>query len=143
MQFFECLHTIKASKDHLVAATQGLFMSVRVHPANVHDSVGAEEVLESMRYKFPRLKRILADGGYRGETVRNTVKRLLHCDLDVVLRSDKRTDRFVPMPKRWIVERTFSWLENFRRLTIYYEYKAGTHEGLMHIAARTLFFNKN
>ena len=45
-------------------------MSVRVHPANVHDSVGAEEVLESMRYKFPRLKRILADGGYRGDAVR-------------------------------------------------------------------------
>ena len=71
--------------------TLGLLMSVRVHPANVHDSVGAEEVLESMRYKFPRLKRILADGGYRGETVRNTVKRLLHCDLDVVLRLTMNT----------------------------------------------------
>ena len=57
---------------------------------------------------FPWLKRILTDGGYRGETVRNTVKRLLRYDLDVVLRSGKQTDRFVPMPKRWIVERTFS-----------------------------------
>ena len=103
---------------------------------------GAEEVFESMRYKFPGLKRILADGGYRGETVRNTVMRLLHCDLDVVLRSDKRTDRFVPMPKRWIVERTFSWLENFRRLTIDYEYRADTHEAMMHIAAIKLFLNK-
>ena len=69
----------------------GLPMSVRVHPANVHDSVGAKEALESMRYKFPGLRRILADGGYRGETVRNTVRRLLRCDLKVVLRSDKRT----------------------------------------------------
>ena len=76
------------------------------------------------------------------ETVRNTVMRLLHCDLDVVLRSDKRTDRFVPMPKRWIVERTFSWLENFRRLTIDYEYRADTHEAMMHIAAIKLFLNK-
>ena len=59
----------------------------------------------------------------------------LHCDLDVVLRSDKRTDRFVPMPKKWIVERTFSWLENFRRLTIDYEYSADTHEAMLHIAA--------
>lgn len=90
---------IKGRKEHIVVDTLGLPMSVRVHPANVHDSVGAEEVFESMRYKFTGLKRILADGGYRGETVRNTVKRLLHCDLDVVLRSDKRTDRFVPMPK--------------------------------------------
>ena len=76
----------KGRQEHIVVDTLGLLMSVRVHPANVHDSVGVEEVLESMRYKFPRLKRILADGGYRGETVRNTVMRLLHCDLDVVLR---------------------------------------------------------
>lgn len=133
---------IKGRKEHIVVDTLGLPMSVRVHPANVHDSVGAEEVFESMRYKFTGLKRILADGGYRGETVRNTVKRLLHCDLDVVLRSDKRTDRFVPMPKRWIVERTFSWLENFRRLTIDYEYRADTHEAMLHIAAIKLFLNK-
>ena len=52
------------------------------------------------------LRRIPADGGYRGETVRNTVRRQLRCDLEVVLRSDKRTDRFVPVPKRWIVERS-------------------------------------
>ena len=133
---------IKGRKEHIVVDTLGLPMSVRVHPANVHDSVGAEEVFESMRYKFPGLKRILADGGYRGETVRNTVMRLLHCDLDVVLRSDKRTDRFVPMPKRWIVERTFSWLENFRRLTIDYEYRADTHEAMLYIAAIKLFLNK-
>ena len=53
---------IKGRKEHIVVDTLGLPMSVRVHPANVHDSVGAEEVFESMRYKFPRLKRILADG---------------------------------------------------------------------------------
>lgn len=61
---------IKGRKEHIVVDTLGLPMSVRVHPANVHDSVGAEEVFESMRYKFTGLKRILADGGYRGETVR-------------------------------------------------------------------------
>ena len=53
---------IKGRKEHIVVDTLGLPMSVRVHPANVHDSVGAEEVFESMRYKFPGLKRILADG---------------------------------------------------------------------------------
>ena len=120
---------IKGRKEHIMVDALGPLMSVRVHPANVHDSVWA-------------LKRILADGGYRGETVRNTVMRLLHCDLDVVLRSDKRTDRFVPMPKRWIVERTFSWLENFRRLTIDYEYRADTHEAMLYIAAIKLFLNK-
>ena len=133
---------IKGRKEHIVVDTLGLLMSVRVHPANVHDSVGAEEVLESMRYKFPRLKRILADGGYRGDAVREMAGKLLRCELGIVLRSDKQADKFVPLPKRWIVERTFSWLENFRRLTIDYEYRADTHEAMMHIAAIKLFLNK-
>ena len=62
--------------------------------------------------------------------------------IEVKSNAEKRTDRFVPMPKRWIVERTFSWLENFRRLTIDYEYRADTHEAMLHIAAIKLFLNK-
>jgi len=133
---------IKGRKEHIVVDTLGLPMAVKVHPANIHDSVGAEQVFDSMRYKFPRLKRILADGGYRGETVRSTVRKLLECELTVVLRSDKVKDIFAPVPKRWIVERTFSWLENFRRLTIDYEYRADTHEAMVQIAAIKLFLNK-
>lgn len=91
---------IKGRKEHIVLDTPGLPMSMKAHPTNVHDSAGAEEVFESMRYKFPGLKRILADGGYRDGTVRNTVKRLLRCDLDVVLGADKQTDRFVPITKK-------------------------------------------
>lgn len=56
---------IKSRKEHIVVDSLGQPMSVTIHPANVHDSVGAEEVFESMRYKFPRLQRILADGEYR------------------------------------------------------------------------------
>ena len=52
-----------------------------------------------------------------------------------------RTD-LSPCQKDWIVERTFSWLENFRRLTIDYEYRADTHEAMLHIAAIKLFLNK-
>lgn len=92
--------------------TLGLPMSVRSHPANIHDSVGAEVVFGSLRYKFPGLKRILADG------------------------------QICPLAKRWIVERTFFWLENFRRQTIDYEYRADTHEAMMQIAAIRLFLNK-
>ena len=85
-------------------------MLEKVHPANIHDSIGWKEVFESMRYRFPGLKRI------------------------------PETDKFVPLLKRWIVEHTFSWLENFRRQTIDYEYKADTHEAMMQIAAIKLFF---
>ena len=84
-------------------------MLVTVHPAN-HDSVGAEEVFKSMRYKFQGLKRLLADG-------------------------------FIPMPKRWIVECTFFWLETLG-FTIDYEYRADTHEAMLQIVAIKLFLNK-
>ena len=54
---------IKGRKEHIVVDTLGLPMGVVVHEANVHDSVGAHTVIDSMRGCFPRLKKILADGG--------------------------------------------------------------------------------
>ena len=58
---------IKGRKEHIVVDTLGLPMGVVVHKASVHDSVGAHTVIDSMRGCFPRLKKILADGGYRGQ----------------------------------------------------------------------------
>ena len=62
--------------------------------------------------------------------------------LDVVLRPDECPTKFKVLPKRWIVERTFSWLENFRRLTIDYEFKADTAEALVQLACCKLMLNK-
>lgn len=57
---------IKGRKQHIVQGTLGLPMAINVHDTNVHDSKGVPRGIEKMRCKFPRLKKILADGGYRG-----------------------------------------------------------------------------
>lgn len=57
---------VKGRKQHIVVDNQGNLMAIAVHKANVHDSKGAPEVIEKLSYKFPRLAKILADGGYRG-----------------------------------------------------------------------------
>ena len=69
--------------------TLGLPMGVVVHEANVHDSVGAHTVIDSMRGCFPRLKKILADGGYMGQKLIDAVRQKLGAEFTVVLRPDE------------------------------------------------------
>ena len=57
---------IKGRKQHIIVDNQELLISVAVHEANIHDSKGAPKVMEKLSYKFPRLAKSLADGGYRG-----------------------------------------------------------------------------
>ncbi len=58
---------IKGRKEHIVVDTLGLPMAIKVHEANIHDSKGAKPTIENLAYKFPRLSKILADGGYQGD----------------------------------------------------------------------------
>ena len=65
-------------------------------------------------YKIPTLKKILFDGGYTGEVFATTIKNLTGADVEIAKRSELH--KFVVMPKRWIVERSFGWLDKCRRL---------------------------
>jgi transposase len=112
---------------------------VNVHAANEHDSQTGFEVMETLQYRFERMQKIFADGGYRGELV-NDVKRQLGWDMEITLRSDKETG-FKPLPKRWIIERTFSWFENFRRLAKDYEYTVSSSVAMVFMAFIMLALN--
>jgi transposase len=61
-----------------------------------------------------RVAKVLCDSGYSGENFANAVKRLIDAEVEVVKRNELH--KFVVIPKRWVVERTFAWLEKFRRL---------------------------
>ena len=100
-------------KEHIVVDTLGLPMSVVVHEANVHDSVGADGVIDKMKGCFPRLKKMLADGGYKGQKLSDTVRQKLGAELTVVLRPDESSKKFSVLPLRWIVERSFSCWKTF------------------------------
>ena len=97
--------------------------------------------IEKLEYKFPRLRKILADGGYQG-SLGDRVFKKFGWVVEVVLRPDECPGKFQVMPIRWIVERTFSWLENFRRLTIDYKFLAETAEAMVRPACVRIMLNR-
>lgn len=104
--------------------TQGFVLEVRVHAADIQDRDGAKEVLPPLTEKHWHLKKIWADGGYKGELI-EWVHNLRHgrgrrrIELEIVAKIPE--SGFVVLPKRWIVERTFAWLGRSRRLSKDYE----------------------
>jgi transposase len=80
----------------------------------VQDRDGAAAVLRQARRAFPFIERIYADAGYQGAKMAATVAKTGTWKLEIVKRSELH--RFVVLPKRWIVERTFAWISNCRRL---------------------------
>ena len=112
-----------------------MLLTVVVHPANVQDRDGAKLVLEAIRGRFHRLKKIWADGGYAGalvEWVRSTF-RARGLALEIVTRPDDATG-FVVLPRRWVVERTFGWMGRSRRLSKDYEETTASSEAMVKIA---------
>jgi len=85
-----------------------------VTTANVTDRDGAIEALKANKKQLSRVKKILVDGGYTGKPFAEKVKRMLRAETEIAKRNELHT--FVVIPKRWIVERSFSWLEKCRRL---------------------------
>jgi transposase len=85
-----------------------------IHPANIQDRDGAVPLLRAARRLFPFVTVIFADGAYQGETTAEAVAKTGRWRLEIVKRSD--STGFVPLPRRWIVERTFAWLGRCRRL---------------------------
>tara|TARA_R110000868_G_scaffold360484_2_gene622509 strand:+ start:5182 stop:5949 length:768 start_codon:yes stop_codon:yes gene_type:complete len=131
---------IKGRKRHIVVDTLGLLLLVVVHAANSHDSKAAFKVLEKLNEQFYTIKKVFADGGYRGELI-DIVKQKFNLILEVVLRTDKG-EQFKVLPKRWIVERTFSLFESYRRLSKDFEYQTDTAEAMVNLAMIRLMLNR-
>lgn len=110
---------IKGRKRHVVVDTLGLVMITVIHAANIHDSVGAKEVIWALKDKYlSGIQKIYADGGYLGELI-EWVWIQFGWILEVVKRNEAH--KFKILPKRWIVERTFAWLSFHRRMSKDYE----------------------
>ena len=123
-QGFDAGKKVTGRKRHILVDTLGLLLSVAVHPADVQDRDGARELLRTARRLFPFVERIFADGGYQGPKMAGTVAETGRWHLEIVKRSDLH--RFVVLPKRWIVERTFAWISRNRRLARDFERYART-----------------
>jgi putative transposase len=125
---------IKGVKRHILVDTLGLLLAVVVHPANIQDRDGAKLVFAKAKLlgAWPRLTRIWADGGYAGKLIA-WVSSFCQWVLEIVKRNDD-VKGFKLLPKRWVVERTFSWLSNYRRLSKHYEYWNETGEAMIQVA---------
>ena len=126
---------VNGRKRHLLVDTLGLPICVFVSPADLADRDGLMELLK--RYfadGLRRLRKLWVDGGYRGDALKmwvSSLKRTHKIDLEVVQRESKG---FEVMKWRWVVERTFAWLLNFRRLCKDYEVLTRNSEALIYIA---------
>ena len=117
----------------------GLLLAVTVHAANVQDRDGAKLVLQKLAGRFPRLQLIWADGGYAGQLIA-WVQELGGWLLEIVKRPDE--SRFVVLPRRWVVERTFAWLGRHRRLSKDYEALTESSETFILIATIYLMLHR-
>lgn len=88
-----------------------------------------------------KVKKVLADGGYRGEVFVRHVRELLRAKVEVVKRNELH--RFVVLPKRWVVERSFGWLEKYRRLWKNYERKLNTSLQMVILAFMRLLLKRH
>ncbi len=142
-------------KRHVVVDTQGLLLKVVVHPANLHDRVGAKRLLRGLDRVFPRLRHVWADQGYAG-VLRTWTREQTGIELEVVYPWWRQIKRYLPdlleplgvgtgfhvLPRRWVVERTCAWLGRYRRLSRDDERLAATTEALILVAMSRLMLRR-
>jgi putative transposase len=126
---------VNGRKRHIVVDTMGLLLSVLVTTGNVQDRPGGQQLLTQLQQQVrpPRLKLLWADAGYRGQSFADWVKASFGWVWQVVKRNDD-VKGFHVLPRRWVVERTFGWLNNYRRLSKDYEEWPATSEALIYLA---------
>ena len=131
---FDAGKKIKGRKRHILTDTGGLLVGAMVHAADIQDRDGALALLASIRYAFPWLRHVFADGGYAGPKLRKALRKTGQWTLEIVKRSDA-ANGFVLLPRRWVVERTFAWLGRNRRLAKDWEKSIESAEAWLLIAS--------
>ena len=133
---------INGKKRHIVVDTEGLLMHAVVHPADVQERDGGILVLASLFGLYPFLKTLFADGGYQGPKFRAELAKLLPgLAVEIVKRSDT-AQGFEVLPRRWVVERTFAWLNRCRRLAKDFENRSRNALAFIRLASIRLMLRK-
>lgn len=124
----------KGRKRHIITDTLGLMLFVLVHTADIQDRDGAPELLKAVRYRFPWLRHVFADGGYAGEKLHNALRGNGDWTIEIIKRCDAAKG-FEVLPRRWVVERTFGWFGRCRRLAKDWEHSIKSSSAWINIAS--------
>jgi putative transposase len=128
----------KGIKRHIVTDIMGNILAVNVHKANQHDTKGGIFVFEKALFLYPRIIAGCADEGYRG-TFKNTFEEFHNIRIDI---SKQIKPIFEVLPKRWRIERTFSWFGGYRRLSKDFEYLSLSEENIIYISHAHLLLSR-
>jgi transposase len=137
---YDAGNKINGRKRHVLVDTLGLLLVLVVHPADLQDRDGLALVCRRLRRRFPWLRLIFADGGYRGEAAACAAARE-GLRLEIVAR-DPDTRGFTVLPRRWVVERTFAWLGRNRRLARDFEATVASAVTMVYLASLQLLVRR-
>ncbi|WP_371265317.1 IS5 family transposase [Nitrosomonas eutropha] len=134
---------VSGIKRHIAVDTQGLLHTIAVTTAEVTDRKGALQALKRCKPNLKQVQSLLCDSGYIGQPFAQDVKDILdeHVTVQIAKRSELHT--FKVIPKRWIVERSFAWLEKNRRLWKNCERKLNTSLQFIHLAFMALILRRS
>ena len=118
--------------------TQGHLLHIKVHAANVHDTIAGGEIFAEALRKFPTLQGLCADAGYR-KTTRQFVTQVLKKQIDI---HQRRIKGWSVITQCWVVERTFAWFNGFRRLSKDYEKTVQSATNTIIIAHYMMILNR-
>ena len=132
---------VKGRKIHALVDSEGLPMRGVVHSAKIQDRDGAGLILDKIRRRFLWLELIWADDGYNAWQIDAAVAKVPRLRLEIVKRSDD-IKGFVVLPRRWVVECTFSWFGRNRRLAKDFENLAETLATFVTLASIQLILRR-
>ena len=124
---------ILGRKRHLVVDAEGLPITHEITPANVHDSQPAPGLIAEAKSLEPELEEVIGDKAYTGEPIQRAAN-----DNAVrfrVIGHEQPVSRFVPLPRRWVVERSHAWFGRHRRLSKDYERTVESSSAMMSVAS--------
>jgi putative transposase len=129
---FDAGKKIKGIKRHIIVDSLGLILAVVIQSASTQDRNGAMEVMEKLVECWKKITKVFADSGYNGELIQK-VKQRFKITVEIIKKKEEHL--FKVLPKRWIVERTFAWIDTSRRNAKYYERLNDTGVAMVHLSA--------
>ena len=132
---------VNGRKRHIITDTLGLLVGAEVHCADIQDRDGAVLVITAIRSLFPWLRHLFADGAYAGQKLHHALAKLGDWTVEIVKRSDQAIG-FEVLPRRWVVERTFAWLNRNRRLAKDFEASIASAKAWLLIASVQLLIRR-